>query len=162
MQSKRVILCCHQRCRFWHKASSLLQDRGARYGVMEEYGMTEIGSAACTNIPQQDVMGSVGILLSKNNFCIYDNETECELTYNEVGEICMFDPTVMLGYFKIKSKPRISSRGTKCEQEQSANYLLQEYRVINSLPLTANSKVDYRVLEKDKGDINCLNKELQT
>lgn len=79
--------------------NELVRDRGGKYGVMEGYGMTEIGSAACTNVPQCDVLGSVGIPLSKNNFCIYDNDEDKELTYNKIGEICMSGPTVMSGYF---------------------------------------------------------------
>ncbi len=80
--------------------NNLLQKKGACFKIMEGYGMTEIGSAACTNLPQCDVLGSVGIPLPLNTFCIWDNENEVELSYGKSGEICMRGPTVMKGYFK--------------------------------------------------------------
>lgn len=80
--------------------NELIHSRGGEYSILEGYGMTEIGSAACTNLPQCDVSGSVGIPLPKNIFCIYDNEAKRELPYYEVGEICMSGPTIMNGYWR--------------------------------------------------------------
>ncbi len=80
--------------------NKVLKSRGCSQGVLEGYGMTEIGSAACANTPQFNVDASVGIPLPFNTFCIYDNENDCELPYGEPGEICMTGPTVMKGYYK--------------------------------------------------------------
>lgn len=77
----------------------LLHDSGCTVSIQEGYGMTEIGAGACANVPQRNIDGSVGIPLPLNNFCIYDNEAGRELSYNELGEICMTGPTVMKGYF---------------------------------------------------------------
>lgn len=38
-------------------------------------------------------------LKSKMNVCIFDSETNLELTYGEVGEICFSGPTLMKMYF---------------------------------------------------------------
>ena len=84
--------------------NKLVQERGCHFKIMEGYGMTEIGSAACTNPPQCDIIGSIGIPLPLNSFCIYDNENEIELTYGKTGEICMNGPTVMKGYFNNESE----------------------------------------------------------
>lgn len=80
--------------------NELLQKNGCTEKVLEGYGMTEIGSAACVNLPRHDVEHSVGVPLPQNVFCIFDNDLQKELTYCEKGEICMRGPTVMKGYFK--------------------------------------------------------------
>ena len=79
--------------------NALVQKNGCQERVLEGYGMTEIGSAACVNVPQHNEDRSVGIPMPFNNFCIYDNDAEKELPYNERGEICMHGPTVMKGYY---------------------------------------------------------------
>ena len=56
----------------------LVEAHGCQSHVMEGYGMTEVGSAACTNLPQCDVEGSVGDPLPKMTFCIWDNENNVE------------------------------------------------------------------------------------
>lgn len=80
--------------------NTLVKNRGGHYKIMEGYGMTEIGSAACTNLPQCDVVGSVGVPLPLNTLCVFDNDNDCELPYGKSGEICMTGPTVMKGYYK--------------------------------------------------------------
>lgn len=220
--------------------NELMERNGCKERIIEGYGMTEIGSAACANLPQHNVNISVGVPLPLNNFCIYDNENDKELPYGEVGEICMSGPTVMQGYYKmpeetanvlkkhkdgivwlhsgdlgyisedgniylegrlkriiirhdgIKVSPfslektimkhpniaaccvvgcfdkehqmgqvpvaylvlknhdnsTVSQVKKLCEQEQSADYLPCNYKVIEILPLTPNGKVDYRLLEE--------------
>lgn len=73
---------------------------GSKARVYEGYGMTEVGSAATTNLPQITVPGSVGIPLPNINVCVYDNDEEKELGYGEIGEICFSGPTVMMGYYE--------------------------------------------------------------
>lgn len=79
--------------------NQLLSNGGCRFSIAEGYGMTEAGSAVCTNLPQCNITGSVGIPLPQMTVCIYDTEKEMELTYNEFGEICISGPTVMHGYY---------------------------------------------------------------
>lgn len=81
---------------------SFLAERGCKNRIIEGYGMTEIGSAACTNVPQHNVSGTAGIPLPLNCFCIWDEGRQVELPCNETGEICMSGPTVMEGYLKAK------------------------------------------------------------
>ncbi|MBR3142088.1 MAG: acyl--CoA ligase [Clostridiales bacterium] len=79
--------------------NKVLQSHGCETEIFEGYGMTEIGSAACCNMPGHVVDGSVGIPFCFNSFCIYDNEAEQELKYGQIGEICMTGPTVMKEYY---------------------------------------------------------------
>jgi long-chain acyl-CoA synthetase len=80
--------------------NQLFERQGSKGKILEGYGMTEVGSAACMNLPQCYVDGSVGIPLPYMSFCIYDDETDKELPYYEMGEICISGPTLMAGYYK--------------------------------------------------------------
>lgn len=70
-----------------------------KFGVMEGYGMTEVGSAAVTNLPEYIVDDSVGIPLSKIIVGIFSPDTGEELGYGQTGEICFNGLTMMKEYF---------------------------------------------------------------
>jgi long-chain acyl-CoA synthetase len=80
-----------------HEIDKILSNCGVKFGVMEGYGMSEVGSAAVTNLPKYIVDDSVGIPLTKMNISIVD-ENNNELTYNETGEICFSGETMMKEY----------------------------------------------------------------
>lgn len=77
----------------------ILENAGCKNKIIEGYGMTEVGSAAVTNIQSHIVDESVGIPLPKMCVQIYDNELETECQYNEQGEICFHGDTMMKAYF---------------------------------------------------------------
>lgn len=81
------------------KVNSILEDGGCSFKIIEGYGMSEGSTALTTNLPQCNILDSVGIPLVKTSICIYDNENECELGYLEKGEICACGPTVMKEYY---------------------------------------------------------------
>lgn len=81
------------------RINGLQGEKGCRYSIMEGYGMTEVGSAACTALPNHDVQGSVGVPLPFMSFCIWDNENDVEIEYDKLGEICISGPTLMKGYY---------------------------------------------------------------
>ena len=83
-----------------HRIDEVLSKSGCKSHVFEGYGMTEVGSAAVTNLPYYIVDDSVGIPLAKMSVMIYDNENDCELPYNSVGEICLSGSTMMKEYYK--------------------------------------------------------------
>ena len=83
-----------------HKIDDILAKQGCRYRIFEGYGMTEVGSAAVTNLPYHIVDDSVGIPLPKMSVMIYDNENECELPYGKIGEVCLSGATMMKEYYK--------------------------------------------------------------
>ena len=66
--------------------------------VRPGYGLTE-GSASCTyNKPGVYRFGSIGIPFPYENVGIFKPDTDEELPYNELGEICISGPCVMAGY----------------------------------------------------------------
>ena len=77
-----------------------LHNGGCPEHIMEGYGMTEVGAAAVLNIPNKTVPNSVGVPLRNVNLCIYDNDKQEELGYDQVGEICFSGPILMDGYYK--------------------------------------------------------------
>lgn len=62
------------------------------------YGMSELASAATSNLKFYQKNGSVGVPFVNYNVKIV-NKNEQELKYNEVGEICFNTPTMMKEYF---------------------------------------------------------------
>ena len=90
--------------------NDIFADGNSKTKVTEGYGMTEVGAAAVTNLPQVNVKNSVGIPLPSVNICIYDNDNDTELGYNQVGEICFSGPTVMKGYY---NKPEATAEVLK-------------------------------------------------
>ncbi|WP_026525420.1 class I adenylate-forming enzyme family protein [Butyrivibrio sp. MB2005] len=98
-----------------HKINEILKEHGCMGKILQGYGMTEVGSAASSNLPQVDVDGSVGIPLPLMTFCIWDNEANREMKYDEEGEICIAGPTLMNGYYnkedESKAVMRIHSDG---------------------------------------------------
>lgn len=94
--------------------NELLVSHGAKYPVMEGYGLTEACSAACTNVPQCDVLGSMGIPLCKMTFCIWDNDSGTELACNQEGEICIAGPSLMSGY---KNRPSETADALKVHDD---------------------------------------------
>lgn len=80
--------------------TTVLRKGGCRSNIIEGYGMTECCSSAATQLPTHVIDSSVGVPLPKNIFCVYDTETDSELTYNTIGEICIHSPCTMKGYFK--------------------------------------------------------------
>lgn len=84
------------------RVNKIFEQGGSKEKITEGYGMTEVGSAAVTNLPQINVKDSVGIPLPDVNICIFDNDTNTALGYNQIGEICFSGETVMKGYINNK------------------------------------------------------------
>ena len=82
-----------------NEVNEILRQHNCQYKVIEGYGQTEGGCADSTNLPQCYVENSVGIPLPQMTFCIYDNEADKELKYDEEGEICIYGPTLMKEYY---------------------------------------------------------------
>lgn len=71
--------------------------------MINGYGMTELCSAAITNYSFAVKRGSIGIPMPINSVKIVNPETHEEQKYNVIGEICIYSPCSMIGYYK-KSK----------------------------------------------------------
>ena len=80
--------------------NNFLKDHNAKCKVVKGYGLSEMSSnAVFPRCDECNKVGSVGTPLINNNIKIIDSETNKELTYNEVGEICLSGPTLILGYW---------------------------------------------------------------
>ena len=62
------------------------------------YGMTEVCALSCTQMNWNAVPGSVGFPLPHNMISAFDTETMQEKQYNQIGEICISGPSLMIGY----------------------------------------------------------------
>lgn len=71
--------------------------------MINGYGMTELCSTATTNYSFAVKRGSIGIPMPMNLVKIVKNGTYEEQKYNEIGELCIYSPCPMIGYYK-KSK----------------------------------------------------------
>lgn len=87
------------------RVNQILEEKGCQYKIQKGYGLTEKCSAVtvCVN-NEVNKPGSVGIPFSKTTVSIYDNENQKNLQYQELGEICVSAPDVMLGYYNNKEE----------------------------------------------------------
>ena len=89
-----------------NEMNSFLAGHGSSSELYKGYGMTEICAAGLISFPTCNRIGSVGIPLPKNNIMIYDNEQDTELSYHEIGEICLQSPSRMIGYMNNEQATR--------------------------------------------------------
>ena len=82
------------------KINDFLLSRGARYPLAKGLGSTEMTSAVTVTYEEINLPDSSGIPLVRNICKIIDPDTLQERAYNEVGEICMAGPSLMIGYYK--------------------------------------------------------------
>ena len=80
--------------------NQFLKDHGCSYTVTKGYGMTEVCAGVTGTLDNLNELGSVGVPFVKTVISIFDPETGAELKYNQMGEICICGPNVMLGYYK--------------------------------------------------------------
>lgn len=80
------------------KLNNLFIEKGANIIFLNGYGLSEVGSTACTQLYEFGEAGSVGVPIPKNTIAAFETEIGEEKKYNELGEICIQSPSVMLGY----------------------------------------------------------------
>ena len=75
------------------------KEHGMRFPLAQGYGMSELSAAAsfCVNSVYKE--GSVGIPSLTVNVGIFDPETGEELSYKQIGEVCVTGASMMKGYF---------------------------------------------------------------
>ena len=82
------------------KINDFFLSHHCKHRLSKGYGMTEFSSTATYSVTDEcNLPDSVGIPLFLNNVKIVKPETTEELSYNEIGEVCMTSPTMMLGYY---------------------------------------------------------------
>lgn len=84
---------------FEKRLNNFLLEHNCDAGVGKGYSMTEASACATFSTKEANELDSVGIPLTKTVISIFEPGTTKELPYNEVGEICIKTPTMMLKYF---------------------------------------------------------------
>ena len=80
-------------------SNEYLKAHNCEYGITKGYGMTETNGSVCRTLNENNPIGNVGIPSTHTVVSVFDPETGEELQYNQIGEICMSGPSVMLGYY---------------------------------------------------------------
>ncbi len=81
------------------RMNSFLRTHGASISISKGYGMTESVAATAYTFDGTNEPGSIGIPMVGNSFSICKPETTEEIPFGEEGEICVYGPTLMQGYF---------------------------------------------------------------
>lgn len=80
--------------------NKFFKENNCNFNVSKGYGMSEVSAAVCTtSIPEINEIGSVGIPFHHTIMAVFDPDTNKELKYNEIGEICISGPNTMIGYY---------------------------------------------------------------
>ena len=91
--------------RFEIKISKFLTVHNCRSNLTKGYGMTEVCAAVCaTAMRDTNKIGSVGIPFTHSVVSVFEPQTDHELKYGEIGEICMLTPNTMIGYYNNKAE----------------------------------------------------------
>ncbi len=80
------------------KINEFLKDHKATVKIMQGYGMTESTAATSLAYGEYNFEGSIGIPFPGDYFKVVKPNTQEELKPDEIGELCVCGPTVMLGY----------------------------------------------------------------
>ena len=80
------------------KVNNYFEEHGSPAKITQGYGMTEALAAVCIGIADINKSGSIGIPLPGNNIKIINPSTRKTNPYNVVGEICINNKALMMGY----------------------------------------------------------------
>ena len=94
------------------------------------YGLTETTTSVCRGTENTIFFGSVGIPLSKVSLSAFNPDTFEEQKYNEIGEICINTPYLMLGYLNnpeaTNEAVRVHKDGKKWFHTGDLGYITEE------------------------------------
>ncbi|MEG1310312.1 MAG: AMP-binding protein [Bacilli bacterium] len=86
------------------RMNNFLRTRGASISISKGYGMTESVAATAYTFDGTNEPGSIGIPMIGNSYCICNPDSIEELELGIEGEICVYGPTLMMGYLNNKSE----------------------------------------------------------
>lgn len=84
---------------FENRVNNFFSKHNSHILLSKGYSMTEASATATFSYEIANKAGSAGIPNSKTIISAFDPETTKELKINEIGEICICTPTMMLGYY---------------------------------------------------------------
>ena len=82
-----------------HRLEEFRKEHNMKYPLAQGYGMSELSAAATFCVNRVYKEGSVGIPSLGLTVSVFDPETGKEMSYGEIGEVCVTGPTMMKGYF---------------------------------------------------------------
>ena len=82
------------------KLNEFVKTRGMHYPITQGYGLSESSAAVSFCINDIHKSGSVGVPSVTITAGVFDEESGKELSYNEIGEVCITGPSLMKGYYK--------------------------------------------------------------
>ena len=80
------------------RVNKYFEEHNSKARITQGYGMTEALAAVCLGIGDVNKSGSIGIPLPGNNIKIINPATRKTNPYNVVGEICINNKALMMGY----------------------------------------------------------------
>ena len=89
------------------RINKFLKKHGAKIKVSAGYGLSEAVCGVSLGDPKNQREGAIGIPLPGIYVGIF-SEVDEEVPYNEPGEICVYGPTVMLGYYNNEKETNIA------------------------------------------------------
>ncbi|MBR7123796.1 MAG: acyl--CoA ligase [Candidatus Methanomethylophilaceae archaeon] len=81
------------------KLARFMEEHNIKYPLAQGYGVSELSAAATFCANGINKAGSVGIPSPTTVVGIFDPDTQEELDYNQVGEVCVTGPSMMKGYW---------------------------------------------------------------
>ena len=88
------------------KINNYFKKNGSNEVILNGFGLTEVCAAACVNTQTHHKTGSVGLPFSKTIIAAFDPDTGKEKKFNEVGELCIHSPSIMIGYVGLPEKTK--------------------------------------------------------
>ena len=82
------------------RINEFLHDHHANIHLTKGYSMTEASAMATVSYEDPIKIGSNGVPLVNTVISAFQEGTEHELQYEELGEICISSPTIMMGYYQ--------------------------------------------------------------
>ena len=74
--------------------------------ILNGFGLTEVCAATCVNTKSYHKTGSVGLPFSKTIIAAFDPDSGEEKKYNEIGELCISSPSIMIKYIGLPDKTK--------------------------------------------------------
>ena len=98
---------------FENRINQFFRDHNSSIHLSKGYSLTEASAMATVSFENTVEIGSNGVPLPKTVIAAFEEGTDNELKYGELGEICMHSPTIMLGY---------------CQNETATNEIIRTHR----------------------------------
>ncbi len=83
-----------------NKINKVLKETDCNTQIFDGYGASECCGVFSLKFASKNSDGTVGFPLRFNDMCILDSDTGLEKDYNQMGDICIYGPSIMNGYYK--------------------------------------------------------------